>query len=110
MSSSVAAKSAPSPPFSVAICGGGICGLCIAIGLLHQGVPFHLYEAAPAFGEIGAGVSFGPNALRAMTLIGMATSSPCRVAFLNPPRQIHGPQMKTVADARSPHSTRTETC
>lgn len=28
-----------------------------------------IYEAAPSFGEIGAGVSFGPNALRAMKLL-----------------------------------------
>jgi salicylate hydroxylase len=55
--------------FNVAVVGGGIGGLALSIGLLHHGVPFHLYEAAPAFAEIGAGVSFGPNALRAMALI-----------------------------------------
>jgi len=49
--------------------GGGIGGLCMAIGLLHQNVSCTLYEATPAFAEIGAGVSFGPNAIRAMTLI-----------------------------------------
>jgi salicylate hydroxylase len=41
----------------------------MAIGLLHQNISCTLYEAAPAFAEIGAGVSFGPNAIRAMTLI-----------------------------------------
>ncbi|RAL66883.1 hypothetical protein DID88_007665 [Monilinia fructigena] len=45
----------PKKPFHVAICGGGIGGL--------------LYEAAPAFAEIGAGISFGPNSVRAMELI-----------------------------------------
>ncbi|KAL6714545.1 hypothetical protein ACLMJK_007970 [Lecanora helva] len=55
--------------FTIAICGGGFSGLCIAIGLLHRNVPFHIYESAPAFAEIGAGVAFGPNALRAMKLI-----------------------------------------
>lgn len=39
------------------------------IGLLHQNISCTLYEAAPAFAEIGAGVSFGPNAVRAMSLI-----------------------------------------
>lgn len=57
------------PPFRAAICGGGIGGLSLAIGLLHHNVPFHLFEAAPAFAEIGAGVSFGPNAVRALGLI-----------------------------------------
>jgi salicylate hydroxylase len=41
----------------------------MAIGLLHQNISCTLYEAAPAFAEIGAGVSFGPNAIRAMALI-----------------------------------------
>ncbi len=41
----------------------------MAIGLLHQNISCTLYEAAPAFAEIGAGVSFGPNAVRAMSLI-----------------------------------------
>jgi salicylate hydroxylase len=41
----------------------------MAIGLLHQNIPCTVYEAAPAFAEIGAGVSFGINALNAMSLI-----------------------------------------
>lgn len=56
-------------PLNVAVIGGGIGGLCFAIGLLRHNVPFHIYEAAQAFSEIGAGVGFGPNARRSMTLI-----------------------------------------
>jgi len=41
----------------------------MTIGLLHQNISCTLYESAPAFAEIGAGVSFGPNAVRAMSLI-----------------------------------------
>ncbi|KAK2626647.1 hypothetical protein QTJ16_003822 [Diplocarpon rosae] len=59
----------PNKDFHVAVCGGGIGGLCMAIGLLRQKVSCTIYEAAPAFAEIGAGVSFGPNAVRAMSLI-----------------------------------------
>ncbi|KAK3073508.1 hypothetical protein LTR53_004847 [Teratosphaeriaceae sp. CCFEE 6253] len=59
----------PDRKYSIAIAGGGIGGLCTAIGLLHQGVPVEIYEAAPSFAEIGAGVSLGPNAARAMQLI-----------------------------------------
>ncbi|CZR50600.1 related to salicylate 1-monooxygenase [Phialocephala subalpina] len=59
----------PKKPFHVAVCGGGIGGLCMAIGLLHQNISCTLYESAPAFAEIGAGVSLGPNAVRAMSLI-----------------------------------------
>ena len=56
-------------PFSIAIVGGGIGGLCLAVALAHHKVPVHVYEAASEFSEIGAGVGFGPNALRAMALL-----------------------------------------
>ena len=55
--------------FDVAVVGGGIAGLTLTLSLLSHGVPVTLYEAASKFGEIGAGVSFGPNASRAMKLI-----------------------------------------
>ena len=60
----------------VSVIGGGIGGLCTAIGLLkHHHIDVQLYEAAPSFGEIGAGVAIGPNAIRALQLIGAAPLS-----------------------------------
>lgn len=59
-------SSAPQKPFTIAIVGGGIGGVALAIGLAARNVPFHIYESAPSFGEIGAGVTFGPNVIRAM--------------------------------------------
>lgn len=55
--------------FTVAIVGGGIGGLTLAIGLLRRNVAVRIYEAAAAFGEIGLGLSIGPAAHRAMPLI-----------------------------------------
>ncbi|OQD66295.1 hypothetical protein PENDEC_c052G06018 [Penicillium decumbens] len=52
--------------FHVAVVGGGIAGVTLAITLHHRNIPVTLYEQAPAFGEVGAGVSFGPNAVAAM--------------------------------------------
>lgn len=54
------------PPFEVAIIGGGITGLTLAIGLLRRKIPFKIYERATSFREIGAGIGFTPNAERAM--------------------------------------------
>ena len=42
----------------VAIIGGGIGGLCLALGLLKQSdLDVQVYEAAHAFSEIGAGIA-----------------------------------------------------
>ncbi|KAL5343596.1 hypothetical protein BJX70DRAFT_115464 [Aspergillus crustosus] len=60
-------SSAPKP-FTVAIVGGGIAGLSLAIALHHRNIPVKIYEQATAFSEVGAGVSFGPNAVDAMKL------------------------------------------
>lgn len=66
---SVDSKIHGEPPFEIAIIGAGIGGLTFAIGCLKNNVPFVLYEAAPKFSLVGAGVGFGPNALRAMDMI-----------------------------------------
>ena len=62
-------KPTPARPFSLAIVGGGIGGLCLAVALHHHQIPFHVYEAAAAFSEIGAGLGLGPNAVRALELL-----------------------------------------
>jgi salicylate hydroxylase len=57
------------PPLHVAIVGGGITGLVLAIGLRARGVSFTLYERAAGFSEFGAGIGLSPNAEVAMTLL-----------------------------------------
>lgn len=72
--------------FHVAIIGGGLGGLALAIGLQQRNVAFHIYEAAAQFSEIGAGVVFGSNAVRALGLIHPALISAYRkLATPNPP-------------------------
>lgn len=60
---------APQRSFHIAIVGGGITGVMLAIGLIKRGVGCTIYEQAPQFGEIGAGVSISRNAVRAMDMI-----------------------------------------
>lgn len=40
---------------SVAIVGGGISGVCLAIALVNRGIKIQLFEQAKSFAEIGAG-------------------------------------------------------
>ncbi|KZT08533.1 FAD/NAD(P)-binding domain-containing protein [Laetiporus sulphureus 93-53] len=55
----------------VAIVGGGVCGLTCAIALARVGIRAEIFEAAPHFGEIGAGIGIGPNAARVFESIGV---------------------------------------
>lgn len=68
-----ASSPSPNKPVRLAIVGGGIGGLTFLLGLLEhttrRNIQPHLYEQAPAFGEIGAGVAFGSNSIRAMELL-----------------------------------------
>ena len=56
-------------PCHVAIVGGGIAGVTLALGLHLRNVSFMVYERSPSFREIGAGFSFGPNSEQAMHAI-----------------------------------------
>ncbi|KAI1074641.1 FAD/NAD(P)-binding domain-containing protein [Whalleya microplaca] len=52
----------------IAIIGGGIVGVVLALGLVRQKVPVCLYEQAAGFREIGAGIAFSACARRCMEL------------------------------------------
>lgn len=58
-------------PERITIVGGGIGGMTAAVALAQAGFPVTLLEAAPAFGEIGAGVTLSPNAMKGLDHIGL---------------------------------------
>ncbi|KAK3995177.1 salicylate hydroxylase [Cladorrhinum sp. PSN332] len=57
------------PPLDVAIIGGGIAGVTLALGLLSRGITPTIYERGRSFGEIGAGIGFTQNAEWAMKVL-----------------------------------------
>jgi salicylate hydroxylase len=50
------ATSSGSTPFDVAIIGGGLIGLQVALGLRNRNIPVTVYEQASEIQEIGAGI------------------------------------------------------
>lgn len=55
----------------VAIIGGGIVGLALALGLKQRGIESRVYEAAPEIREIGVGITLLPHAMRELTGLGL---------------------------------------
>ncbi len=55
----------------VAVVGGGLGGLTLAIGLLRAGVAVEVFEQADALREVGAGVALGANSTRLLARLGV---------------------------------------
>ncbi len=54
----------PSKRLHVGLCGAGIGSLAAAIAIARSGARVTVLEAAPALGEIGAGIQMTPNVAR----------------------------------------------
>ncbi|HEX2216810.1 MAG TPA: FAD-dependent oxidoreductase, partial [Xanthobacteraceae bacterium] len=48
----------------IAIVGGGICGLALALNLHARGISCRVYERAPELKELGVGITLLPHAMR----------------------------------------------
>jgi 2-polyprenyl-6-methoxyphenol hydroxylase-like FAD-dependent oxidoreductase len=55
----------------VAIVGGGIGGLALALGLHQRGIACDVYEAAPEVRELGVGITLLPHAMRELAALGL---------------------------------------
>jgi salicylate hydroxylase len=58
-------------PLRVAIVGAGLGGLVAAIAARRAGFEATIYEQAGAFGEVGAGIQVGPNAVKVLRALGL---------------------------------------
>ena len=57
---------------AVLVIGGGIGGLGAALAAAEAGQKTVVFEQAPQFGEIGAGIQMGPNAMAVLDRFGLA--------------------------------------
>jgi 5-methylphenazine-1-carboxylate 1-monooxygenase len=55
----------------VAIVGGGICGLALALNLHRRGIPCRVYERVPEIKPLGVGITLLPHAMRELTALGL---------------------------------------
>jgi 5-methylphenazine-1-carboxylate 1-monooxygenase len=55
----------------IAIIGGGIVGLGLALNLHQHGLTCRVYEAAPESKELGVGITLLPHAMRELARLGL---------------------------------------
>lgn len=55
----------------VAIVGGGIGGLALALGLQQRGIGCDVFEAVPEVRELGVGITLLPHAMRELAALGL---------------------------------------
>ncbi len=65
----------------ILIAGGGIGGLAASLCLARQGYDVEVFEQAPEFGEVGAGIQLSPNCTRVLHYLGLESALRAR-AFL----------------------------
>src|SRR5882724_9626626 len=56
---------------TIAIIGGGICGLSLALNLHARGIACRVYEAAPELKELGVGITLLPHGMREFAALGL---------------------------------------
>lgn len=56
---------------NIGIIGAGLGGLAAALALQQRGHRVRVYEAAPSLGEVGAGITLSPNAMRILERLGV---------------------------------------
>ena len=56
---------------TIAIIGGGVCGLSLALHLNKRGIAARVYERVPAIKPLGVGITLLPHAMREFSALGL---------------------------------------
>jgi 2-polyprenyl-6-methoxyphenol hydroxylase-like FAD-dependent oxidoreductase len=63
--------SSDSKNITIAIVGGGIAGLALALGLKRKGMSCEVYESVPEIKELGVGITLLPHGMRELAALGV---------------------------------------
>ena len=58
-------------PWTIAIVGGGIAGLALALNLKRRGLVCDVYESVPEVKELGVGITLLPHGMRELAALGV---------------------------------------
>jgi 2-polyprenyl-6-methoxyphenol hydroxylase-like FAD-dependent oxidoreductase len=58
---------------NIAIIGGGICGLALALNLKQRGIACQVYERVPEIKPLGVGITLLPHAMRELSALGLGS-------------------------------------
>src|SRR5262245_9560882 len=72
--------------FVIGIIGAGMGGLTAAATLQRAGIKARVYEQAPEFSRIGAGIQMSPNAMKVLRAVGL--EQPLRAIAFEPRHQL----------------------
>lgn len=79
----------------VGVIGGGIGGVALTGALIQRGIEVKVFERAPVFGDVGAGIQMTPNAAKVLRGLGLADQLR-RAGFL--PQAIVGRNWRTARE------------
>ncbi|MFF5447510.1 3-hydroxybenzoate 6-monooxygenase [Streptomyces sp. NPDC012888] len=82
---------------NILIAGGGIGGLAAALAVAQHGHHVTVLEKRDTFAELGAGIQLGPNAFRAMDLLGVGPQVRARAVYIDELRFMDGTTDRKVA-------------
>lgn len=94
----------------IGVIGGGLGGLAFMNPAIHAQLPnVHLYEAAPQFAEVGAGVNITRNAKRVLDMLGvgqdmMRKSSHEQYSYMEYRHHRTGEYLGHIDEFGEPHS------